>query len=80
MHERLAARDADHRRSAFIDSAETLFGRELLLENMRRILNLAASRTGEVAAKERLQHQDQRVAFASLCLLLENVSCYRPHL
>ena len=66
MHQRFAAGDGDHGRAAFVDGFKTFFGRKVFLENVRRILDLAAARAGQVAAEQRLQHQDQRVALASL--------------
>ena len=46
-------------------AAKALLGRELLLENVRRILHLAAAGAGQVAAEERLQHQHQRIALVA---------------
>ena len=53
-------------RAALIDRAEALLGREVLLQNVGRILDLAAAGAGQVAAEQRLQHQHQRVALAAL--------------
>jgi hypothetical protein len=61
MHERLAARDANDRCSALVDCAEAFFRRELLLQNVWRILNLAASGAGKVAAEERFKHENERI-------------------
>ncbi len=80
MHERLAAGDGDHGRAAFVDRAEALLGREVLLEHMRGILDFAAAGAGQVAAKQRLQHEHQRVALAPLQALLEDIRRDRPHL
>src|ERR1035438_577276 len=46
MKQRLPARDGDHGRATFIDGRKALFRGELLLQNMRRILHLAAPGTG----------------------------------
>ena len=51
MQQRLAARNRHHRRAALVHRLEALFRRELLLQNVRRILNLPASRARQVAAK-----------------------------
>ena len=80
MHQRFAAGDGDHRRAAFVDGFEALFGSELFFEDVRRILDFAAAGAGEIATKERLEHQDERVAFASRKLLLEDVRGDRPRL
>ena len=48
------------------------------LQNMRRILDLAAARARQVAAKQRLQHQHQRIPLAPRQLLLQHVARYRP--
>ena len=66
MHQRLAAGNGDHRRAALVDRAKALLGREVLLEHVRGILDLAAAGAGQVAAKQRLQHQHQRIALAAL--------------
>src|SRR5664280_1000195 len=80
MHQRLAAGDGHHRRTALVHRAETFLGREVLLEHVRGILDLAASGASQIAAEERLQHQHQRIALAALDLLLQDVRSDRPHL
>ena len=80
MQQRLAAGDRHHGRAALFDRGEALLGRELLLEDVRRILHLAAAGAGQVAAEERLQHEHQRIALVALEPVLEDVGCNRPHL
>ena len=80
MHQRLAAGDRHHRRAAFVDRADALFRREVLLEHVAGILDLAASGASQVAAEQRLQHQHQRIALAALDPLLQDVRSNRPHL
>ena len=80
MQQRLAAGDGDHGRAAFFDGGEALLGRELLLEDVRRILHLAAAGAGQVAAEERLEHEHKRIALVAREPLLEDVGCNRPHL
>src|SRR5579863_8996822 len=80
MKQRLTPRDRNRRRPALIDRPETFLGRELRLKHMRGILNLPATSTGQIAAEQRLQHQHERILFASLNLLLEDVTRHRPHL
>ena len=43
---------AYHRRPALLDSLEAILGRKLSLENVRRVLNLPASRACKVAAEQ----------------------------
>src|SRR5207302_95867 len=80
MHQRLTTGDGDHRRAALFHGGKTLFRREVFLEDVRGILDLAASGAGQVAAEERLQHEDERVALASRKLLLEHIARDGPHL
>ena len=65
MHQRLAAGNGDHRRAALVHRAEAFLRREVLLEHVRRILDFAAAGARQVAAKQRLQHQHQRIALAA---------------
>src|SRR5262252_7181413 len=74
MHERLPAGDADDWRAAFIDRAKAFFRCELLLENMWRILDFAASGAGQIAAEEWFEHEDERIPLASCELLPQDVS------
>ncbi len=80
MQQRLAAGDGDHGRAALFDGGEALLGRELLFEDVRRILHLAAAGAGQVAAEERLKHEHQRIALVALEPLLEDIGGNRPHL
>ena len=69
VQQRLAAGDANHRRAALVDRLEALLRRELLLEDVGGILDLAAAGAGEVAAEQRLEHQHQRIPLAPRELL-----------
>ncbi len=80
MQEGLAAGDRNHGRARLIDGFEALFRRQLLLEDVGRILNFAAARARQVAAEERLQHGDEREPLPAFELLREDVGCYRPSL
>ena len=80
MQQRLTTGNRNHRHAALFNRGETLFRRELLLQNVRRILHLAAPCAGQVAAEERLQHQHQRIALVAGELLLQHIFDYRPHL
>ena len=80
VHQRLAARNADDRRAAFLNRAETFLGSELFFQDVRGILDLAAAGTGQVAAQERLEHQDKGVLFPPFELLADDVGRHGPHL
>src|SRR6185503_5649780 len=80
VQQRLATGDRDHRRPAFLYRLKTLFRRELALEDMAGILDLAAAGTSQVAAEQRLQHQDERIPLASGELLPDDISSNRPRL
>src|SRR5581483_6549537 len=80
MKQGLATRDRDRGRATFIGRPEAFFGRELHLQNVGRVLNFAASRARQVAAKQRLEHEHKRILLAPFQLLSEDVSGYRPGL
>src|SRR5581483_7030796 len=50
------------------------------LQNMGRILHLAAAGAGQVAAEERLEHEHRWIALDALELLLPHIAGNRPHL
>src|SRR5437667_173336 len=77
---RLAAGDADHRRPALFHRRQALLDAEVLPQYMSRVLDLAATGTGEVAAKQRLEHEHEGIAGISAQALLEDVTGDRPHL
>src|SRR5690606_28345895 len=76
VNQRLAARDRHHRRSALVDGAQRVLDAHALLQRVGGIVDLAATRAGEVALEQRLEHQDQRIALHALQLLLEDVARY----
>src|SRR5439155_16751362 len=80
IHQGLAARDRDDRRPALVHRPEALRDGEVLLEDLRRILDLAAARAREVAAEEGLEHEDQWVTRATGKPLPDHVARHRPHL
>jgi len=59
---------------------EAFFRRQLTLEDVRRVLDLSTSRTGEIAAEEYFEHYDERIPLTSSQLLLHDVCGDRPHL
>src|SRR3974377_182121 len=73
VNERLAARNGDHGRATLIGSLEAFLDREASIENRIGIVDFPATRAGEVAAEQRLQHQNQRIAPAPQKLLLEDI-------
>src|SRR5262249_40472106 len=73
VNKRFAARDCHHGRAAFIGGIEAFLHRETAVEYGIRVIDLAATKASKVAAKERLQHQHQRVAFPPKQLLLEDI-------
>ncbi len=74
MQQRLAAGDRDHRRAAFVDGAERVLDRHALIEDLVGIVDLAAARTSEVAAKQRLEHQHQWIALAPAKALAHHIA------
>src|ERR1700744_2817417 len=51
VHKGFAARNGNHRRTALIHGTEALLRSQFLLKDMGRILDFAAARTCQVAAK-----------------------------
>src|SRR5690348_14265225 len=80
MQQRLTTRNRHRRRSAFFHRLEAFLRCELHLQHVTGILDLSAARTRQIAAEERLQHEDERVALAALHLLFQDVGCYGPGL
>ena len=80
MQKRLTAGDRNHGCATFLDRGEALLGRELLLEDVRRVLHFAASGAGQVAAEERLEHEHKRIALLPGEALLQNVAGHCRHL
>src|SRR5271157_772326 len=62
---RLAPADRDHRRSALVDARQAFVDRQLLLDRRFVLANSTASRTGQVAGVQRLEHQDHRELFGT---------------
>ncbi len=80
MHQRLAPRDRNHGRATFVHGAKTLFRGKVFFQDVGRILDFSASGASQVAAKQRLEHQHQRILLASGELLLQNIARHGPHL
>src|ERR1700724_3315463 len=53
VDERFAARNGDHRGTAFVDRRQAFLDRKPAIENRIRVVDLAAADAGEVAAEQR---------------------------
>jgi hypothetical protein len=73
VNQRLAPRDRDHRRAAVLDRLDALGDRKAPVQDLLRIVDLAAARTGEIAAEQRLQHEHQGIALPAEQALLQDV-------
>ena len=73
VDQRLAARNGDHRRAAFVDGVEAFLDRKALVEDSVGIIDLAATETREIAAEQRFEHEDERVALASFQALPHHI-------
>src|ERR1700722_10646717 len=62
-----------HRGAALIDGRQRVFDGYALVEDGVGIVDLAAARTSEIAAKQRIQHQHERVALAAGEMLLNDI-------
>ncbi len=80
VQQRLTTGNRHHRRSTLFYRPEALLRAQLRFQNMCRILNLSATRTCQVAAEQRLQHQHQRISLPSFELLLQDIRCNSPGL
>src|ERR1700733_7790626 len=59
VDQRLAAGNGDHRRAALVDRLERILDAHALLQDLLRIVDLAASRAGEIALEQGFQHEHQ---------------------
>jgi hypothetical protein len=62
MEERFATGNRDDGSAAFVGGGPTVLRREISAEYFGGELNFAAAGAGEVAAKQGLEHEDERVA------------------
>src|SRR5262249_42904557 len=65
--------EGHHERCAVVDGIEAFLDRQPAIEDWIGIIDLAATDARKVAAKQRLQHQHERIAFAPQEFLLEDV-------
>ena len=80
VQQRLAARDHHDRRAAFVDRREAIGERQTLVEDLVRIIDLAAARASEIAAEQGFEHQDERKALASRQALAHHIGADLSHL
>src|ERR1700731_3104085 len=66
-------RHDDHGRAALIDRGQGVLDGDALVKNGVGIVDLAATRASEIAAKQRLQHQHKRIAFAARKMLSNDI-------
>src|SRR5690606_24692567 len=74
VNQRLPAGDRHDRRTALVDRAQRVLDTHPLSQDVGWIVDLAVPRAREVALKQGLEHQDQRIALVPLQLLLEDVA------
>ena len=74
VDERLAAGDRHDRGAAFLGGVKRVLDRDALVQNLFRVIDLAAARACKVAAEERLKHQHERIAFAPSQVLADDVT------
>jgi hypothetical protein len=73
VDQRLTTRNCHHRGTALINRVEAFLDGETTIENRLRVVDLAATEARQVAAKQRLEHEDQRIALTPQQFLLEDV-------
>jgi hypothetical protein len=80
MHQRLTAGNRDHGRAALVHGAEAFFRRQIFFQDVRGVLDFAASGAGEIAAEQGFKHQHQRILLATGELLPQDIARHGPHL
>ena len=76
----LAAGDGDHGRAAFLGRVQAFLHGHPAIEDRLGIIDLAATRARQIAAEQRLQHQNQGIALAAHKLLFEKICTDPPFL
>ena len=76
MDQRLAARDGNHRRSAFRSRVQAFLHRKTPVEDGIGIVDLAAARARQIAPEQGFQHENQRIPLAAHKLLLEKIGTH----
>ena len=80
MEQRLTAGNRYDRCTAFIHCGKALLGREMRPQHLGGMLDLATASTGEVAAKERLEHEHEGIPCVATQSLHGNVTQDGHHL
>ncbi len=80
VDKRLATGDRDHGCAAFLGRGPALLRGEAFVEDVVGVLDFAAAGAGEVAAEERLEHEHEGIVFVAAELLVDDITCHRPHL
>ena len=80
MDEGFTARDGDHGGPALIRRVPALLGCESFIENVIGILDFTATCAGKVATEQRLEHEDEGIAFVATEFLSENIGGNGPSL
>src|ERR1700682_6227788 len=73
VDQRLAAGNRHHRRATFVGGIPAFLRRHAAIEDRVGIVDLAAADARKVAAKQRLKHQHQRIAFSTQQFLLDQI-------
>jgi len=73
MDQWFATGDRDHGGSAFVGGGPALLGGQPFIQNVIRVLDLAATRTSEIATEEGLEHEDERVSLVAAQFLPDNI-------
>ena len=68
------------RRAALVDCGDALLDRQIFLQDLGRVLDLAATGARQVATEQGLEHEHERIAFAAGELLTKHIGRYCPHL
>jgi hypothetical protein len=79
VQQRFPTGDRDHRRAALVDGLHALIEAQTLVENLVRVVDLAASSAREIATEERLQHQHERIALGATEMLFRNIGADSRH-
>jgi hypothetical protein len=80
MNEGFAAGDGNHGGTALVSRRPALFRSEAFAENVIGILDFTAAGAGEVATKEGLEHENERVALVAAEFLPEDIRSDGPSL
>jgi hypothetical protein len=73
VQQRLASGDDDDGRPALVDGFKALGNTQALIEARIGLVDLAACGAGQIAAEQRLEHQNQRIAPHTAQMAAENV-------